>query len=1090
MRTRSQPISPSGFQSLDSAPRKRKTQSAAVPKTAKTTKQAGNKDESATASASATAPKTAKTAKTARQPRAKVEKKTAGKRGAKKPSKEETAAVAEHVKEEEVTSFDTNNNGNVAPAEDDNKCEQRIFSSSPRPFIPSPADSGMRLLNSPVSFSVSGTQTVPEDHQSISSTPLSRVILGSSPSVVQPPASASGPSNAFNFGSGYDNYPEEHFHLSPRLVNPLFGALGSGPGNTPPVLPDSSTPDSYFSYFSSPTVPSVAAYRRPLGVWRSREYLRAARNASRAPGNVQPTPTAVPTPPSATSAETPLFCSMWRTAPQDLEDFTPTIRVPSMPLAPMVPSVGGFASRISNYLRPTSTSPLVTREPMVNSAQSPMVTSVGTQTAPSFFSKIARCPCCSMALVWPKNHNLRRKNLKPLTKLLALSQKRGRQDSSDDDDQLPTPKKRRDAAPPAVARHRQRRVTPYAERTRRRAIESQGRIDKTIFRIPQLIAQNKADRDVPDNDNSDSFEEPDWDVLNQMRADAAALEEELPQSPEPPQIPTRRWDLRSLINSVPRSISRLLPTVIQSPTRTFNRSPNEGTDSSTDLFMTPPELFHRPMPSPQSQTPQQVEQAEQSDQSLDAAHYMNDSRFSYSLFPQPLNRRQLLGIKSPEEPSPQKEADQAPRTEPAATIETVDQTVDNNTQHESQDNNNSDRPEKKRKRKREPSPDEIPNPPGVSYGMDLRYFEFSSSEFSSSEAEGSTVKTTTVSGAEQARLPISNTSQPPLPTPRQPAIRGILRGTKRVRFDSSPENTPSKLRLRNSQAQATDDNQHSPERQAQSPERQAQSPEGQAQSPTYTDDPMDTSDSSLTGRSPTAASDPQPSGSSPPIIRPNPYGTYCLDYSLFSSDSDEEDEDTSESAAASSSRTETTADQAPEASTQPAGSATSLGTPSTVKTDEPSGSRGVSQPLTTASSALPGSSTAEPLAPSNTWTQPPPPRPTPAHASLPPQPTTPAEPDAIAKLRSQAEKYKPRLPSGLRASRRYSSSPLSAVDESLPKLNARPPAARGAKTMRELVEERWDEEEDGRAADEIFGREWRRFRRDPSRFIEWEEEGA
>jgi hypothetical protein len=65
---------------------------------------------------------------------------------------------------------------------------------------------------------------------------------------------------------------------------------------------------------------------------------------------------------------------------------------------------------------------------------------------------------------------------------------------------------------------------------------------------------------------------------------------------------------------------------------------------------------------------------------------------------------------------------------------------------------------------------------------------------------------------------------------------------------------------------------------------------------------------------------------------------------------------------------------------------------------------------------------------SNGWTQPPPARPTPAHASLPRQPRTPVELEVVAKLRSQAEKYKPKLPSGLRASRRYSSSPLTNSD--------------------------------------------------------------
>ncbi|KAI9714962.1 MAG: hypothetical protein M1812_006275 [Candelaria pacifica] len=58
-----------------------------------------------------------------------------------------------------------------------------------------------------------------------------------------------------------------------------------------------------------------------------------------------------------------------------------------------------------------------------------------------------------------------------------------------------------------------------------------------------------------------------------------------------------------------------------------------------------------------------------------------------------------------------------------------------------------------------------------------------------------------------------------------------------------------------------------------------------------------------------------------------------------------------------------------------------------------------------------------------TWTQPPPARPTPAHALLPiANPSGPSSDEALARARSQAEKYKPKQPSGLRASSRLSTS--------------------------------------------------------------------
>ena len=57
------------------------------------------------------------------------------------------------------------------------------------------------------------------------------------------------------------------------------------------------------------------------------------------------------------------------------------------------------------------------------------------------------------------------------------------------------------------------------------------------------------------------------------------------------------------------------------------------------------------------------------------------------------------------------------------------------------------------------------------------------------------------------------------------------------------------------------------------------------------------------------------------------------------------------------------------------------------------------------------------------WTQPPPPRPMPAHATLPKTPVKGTfDEAALARARSQAEKYKPKRSSGLRASSRLSAS--------------------------------------------------------------------
>ena len=81
----------------------------------------------------------------------------------------------------------------------------------------------------------------------------------------------------------------------------------------------------------------------------------------------------------------------------------------------------------------------------------------------------------------------------------------------------------------------------------------------------------------------------------------------------------------------------------------------------------------------------------------------------------------------------------------------------------------------------------IPNPPGCSYGLDLDYFCYSS------ESE------------EEQELTQSRTEQRKPDHSAKAAVRSALRSerpsSKKVRFDASPENTPSKLRLR---ARATD----------------------------------------------------------------------------------------------------------------------------------------------------------------------------------------------------------------------------------------------------------------------------------------------
>lgn len=93
-----------------------------------------------------------------------------------------------------------------------------------------------------------------------------------------------------------------------------------------------------------------------------------------------------------------------------------------------------------------------------------------------------------------------------------------------------------------------------------------------------------------------------------------------------------------------------------------------------------------------------------------------------------------------------------------------------------------------KKRKRSPTPEVIPNPPGVSYGMDMRYFTYSSSE---SEDESEEIPPAKRTRGNDAAVMHNMRS----------AIRSETGPSKKVRFDASPENTPSKTRAK---ARATD----------------------------------------------------------------------------------------------------------------------------------------------------------------------------------------------------------------------------------------------------------------------------------------------
>ncbi|KAL4992628.1 hypothetical protein BDW68DRAFT_52980 [Aspergillus falconensis] len=175
------------------------------------------------------------------------------------------------------------------------------------------------------------------------------------------------------------------------------------------------------------------------------------------------------------------------------------------------------------------------------------------------------------ALMEPKNSELNRK--RPHT-----------EDTPDDNAEPVTPhaNKRRNLGPPGSTPFARRttRLTPlrrlphtvsFSERKRRREAESQGRIHSTIFRLPQYVAQTEADRRASEAaalsslstkplhaDFSFTSESAQTDDQTAAEEPTAARETSA-QEPSTPEPARSSWNLSGLINSVPRSFSRLLP---------------------------------------------------------------------------------------------------------------------------------------------------------------------------------------------------------------------------------------------------------------------------------------------------------------------------------------------------------------------------------------------------------------------------------------------------------------------------------------------------------------------------------------------------
>ncbi|PLB53216.1 hypothetical protein P170DRAFT_473090 [Aspergillus steynii IBT 23096] len=602
---------------------------------------------------------------------------------------------------------------------------------------------------------------------------------------------------------------------------------------------------------------------------------------------------------------------------------------------------------------------------------------------------------CLDALDRPANEKLTHK---------IVNKKRARSELSDEETpaggpETPIANKRRNlGAPgstpfarrlPPLSRRLSSTSVPYSERLRRRRVENQGRIHRTVFRLPEYVEQERADRQAaetasqspcpePPLSNVETPAEPDQDQTVEDAPTEPTQETALPSTL--PETPRRGWNIRGLLNSVPRSFSRLIPGLGRSPAQTAQTAQSEqSSPSSNSQPITQPasERINRTVDSEPEFVAAQAKFRPWKPRRRLTTEPPAKRHRDWSLFPPPMDKSLYLGdistpLKDLPEPSSLQSsylqsasqpsvADTRPDeqtttvgTTTTATSESTAQIEGASSASHAQDTRGRETPQeasskKQTKRKREPSPDVIPNPPGCSYGMDLDYFYYSSESEEESDPE--------VPGPSTAPQQAEGLAK----TAVRSALRSDRPASKKVRFDASPEDTPSKLRTR---ARATDPytgshfigmGNGSP---SSSLDASSPTPTASTHAPTVQDEEEDL-------YAPSPIIDPR----TRPGFIPNTQGTFQLDYDAFSDDS-------SESSGPSSPPSVSAPSPAPAAET---------------RADE-----SIQSP-----------------APS------PAPRPTPV---VPPStPAAAVDEEALAKARSRAEKYKPKTPSGLRTASRYSS---------------------------------------------------------------------
>ncbi|KAI3274780.1 hypothetical protein DTO003C3_2948 [Penicillium roqueforti] len=411
---------------------------------------------------------------------------------------------------------------------------------------------------------------------------------------------------------------------------------------------------------------------------------------------------------------------------------------PPVPQAPQAPPQRKFRERVMSAFRYGRASALLQREP--ERAPSPPQTPVMEYAWPpgQVYDRLGRIP---WSLPWtPPSpwRNFPRRfpgvNAPDESQLTPTEEPTRKRNRSSEDDLSPSKRHKLTLQTPPGFENRPRGSSrrTYADRARRREAERGGRIDRTIYRFPQLLAQQGEDARsgslTPVASQASEETAPQGNRIVPLSSLPSALPPNQNQNQNRPNW--RQWIFNSVTGiwgrgNAPQTAE--VPQVVEPEHPTGNDSVATPSSAPPSSSVVASRNFESPTPSSRVTEPQTANSRLTA--RARAPQVGTRKKYSYDLDPQgfdpELLARMRAGMSDPAD------------LEPVTSIEQVRALYDNES----------------KKRKRETSPDVIPHPPGCSYGFDPDYFIYDDDDddddlpTGEQELQGTPTKHATVSDA-------------------------------------------------------------------------------------------------------------------------------------------------------------------------------------------------------------------------------------------------------------------------------------------------------------------------------------------------------